>query len=290
MYRLIVGLGYSTIIEILTPFSKYQGLLQKIEQHTIALSDSIKQYYLDNIPENFHDALETYWDTQMYYDSAIEYFNDDSNLDAKQNMIEHIMGVPMRILISKEEEFQGSKLKKVKLITPDSIKNNEINNFFRYTFPITNHIANPGQSCDVYSSWFGHLFENERKITILDPYFFANNGRSSFEKYYLPKIPKESLIEIYCNIYSGDITEADILNLIRNDYSEWNVRVHICQKFHDRFILLSSIQISIGAGLSFLNSCGEITTRCSISISTDSKIELPRVEKVLTQTVCEYSL
>lgn len=282
MYKLIVGLGYSIINEFLNPFSNYPGLLLKIEQHTIALSDSIKQYYRDNIPEFFHDALDTYWDSLMYYDSSIEYFQDDPNFDARQNLIEHIMGVPMRILISKEEEFQGCKMKNVKLITPDSIKNKEINNFYRYTFPISNHIAFPGESCDLYSSWFGHLFENESRISILDPYFFANNGRSSFEKYYLPKISKESLIEIYCNIFSSEISEEDIINLLRHDYADWKMRVHLCEKFHDRFIILSSIQISMSYGVCFMDASGVIK-KSTINISNDSEVPLPRVEKTLYQ-------
>lgn len=281
MYKLAIGVGYSIFEKIIKPFSGHQDLLIKICQHSILLSDSIISYYRENIPDEYEDSLMTYLDSIMNDDSSV-FFKDNTDLDAKQNLIRAVLNDPMNVLVSEKEEFNGYKISGGKLVTPECIDNRVFNNFYRFTFPISNHIANCGERCDLYATWFGHLFENEKRITFIDQYIFADNGRASFEMYYLPKISKDTIIDIYCDLKrSGFNSEEELLKYIQANYSEWKVRVHLCEHMHDRFILLSSIQISISTGVVFMDTCGWLIKPSTINISTDCSVPLPTEIKTL---------
>ena len=284
MYKLSVGLGYSTYELMAKPFSTYSVLSSKIAQHRLILSPSLIDYYLDCAPEDIQDALSTYFDGLLGDDESSMSCEDDPTLDARQNLINFVNGMQTRVLIAQDDEFTQYKLGKMrKLISPQSIINDEFNSFTKYTFPIVNHHANVEAQCDYYSKWFGHLFENEEKITIIDPYLFADNGRASFEKYILPQISHGTRIDVYCELLPNGLTEDNILGLIRNDYSDWDVRVYICSPInnHNRYIFLKSIEITLTTGVCFLHPSGGIRTSCDISISYYKTEYLPTVIKVL---------
>ncbi len=283
MYNLTVGLGSSIIGSIMNPFDD-ANLYPKIKQHRVILSSSLIEYYLSTVPERYRDQLELYFDSIAYNEETSMSFKDIPELDARQNLISFVDKVPMKVLVSQKEEFDSYKLGKVKITTPESIRNNENNAFNRYTFPIVNHVAKASEKCDFYAAWFGHLFENEKNITIIDRYLLAANGRESFEKYYLPRISSGSRIDIYCSFEDSDFSsENEIKDLIKKEYANWNVHVFLCadREFHDRFIILNDIQISLGVGLSFLHPSGSIIKNCTINISKDRKIQTPKAMKVL---------
>lgn len=278
MFKLDIGIGYSIFAEILKPFSIHHKLFDMISQHRIVLSASVVEYYLAQIPSEYEDQFMTYLDSIMADDESSRFFVDDQTIDARQNLINAVATIPMKTLVSFSEEFSNYKLSGIKLITPDNIYSHENNAFNRYTFPIVNHVACVGANCESYSVWLGHLFENEPRITIVDPYIFAENGRKSLEKFYLPQIPAGTEIDVYCEFEkSGFRSESEMISTIRDEYSQWNIHVHLCQSMHDRFILLSSVQISFGSGLIFLNPGGRVTKSCTISVTNDRSIPLPTV-------------
>lgn len=282
MYKLKIGVGYSIFDEKLNPFAGHQDLIPMIRQHRIMLSEAVIEYYQAKIPEEFSDFFMTFLDSIMTDDESSCFFVDDPDKDARQNLIKAVKQTPMRTLITYKEEFGQYNLSGVEVVTPESISNHDDNAFNRYTFPIVNHVAKEGSNCELYASWLEHLFEGEDRIKIIDPYIFSGNGRRSLNKYYLSKIQEGAEIDIYCELYKSDYqSESEMLSAIRNDYSKWNIHVHLCEFMHDRYILLSSAQISFGAGLDFLNCRGRIRKNCTISVTTDREIPMPTVLKTI---------
>ena len=282
MYTLCIGLGYSVFACIMQPFSEYSDLFSRIKQHRIILSNSLVEYYLSLVPDQYEDNLLTFIDSIIGSEELSISFKDDPNLDARQNLINFVLQVPLKTLITDEDEFKAYKLGKVNQITPLSIVTHENNNFNRYTFPITHYIASKGENCLSYSAWFGHLFENESTITIIDQYIFQWSGRESLKKFYLPKISEGTRIDVYCEFDKcGFDSEEELMKMIEEEFSSWDMHVFLCDGMHDRYILLDSIQISLGTGLVFLNRKGTIVKDCNICITNDTSIPFPHVIKCL---------
>lgn len=284
MYRLSVGVGYSMFkLRIENPFSDALDFFNKIKQHRMILSPSIVRYYLENAPDAYSDILMTFIDDISNNDESSISFPDSNIDDAKQNIIDLVKLVPMRVLVSEAEEFKGYSLTKINLTTPESIVEHKNNAFNRYTFPIANMIATKGENCEVFSKWFGHLFENEDTITMIDSYFFNEDTFESFKIYYLPFIMRGANIVVYCaNQYSSELIETKV----NEELSNWNVSVYLSTSLHDRFILLSDLQISIGVGLNFMNPQGVVRKDCSISVTNDRIVPLPDNSKLVFESKC----
>lgn len=194
-------------------------------------------------------------------------------------MLGYVKDNQMRVLLSEKEEFEECSLKKINLITPDQLLNKEKNPLYLYSFPLCNYVAEIGDNCASYSAWFGHLFENENVIDILDRYILSDYGIKCLKKYYFPRIKKGSIVNIYCEIESNE-KEEHIKNVLSESFfQDWDIHVFKCTGMHDRFIQISDIQISIGAGLDFLNMSGSLTKNCTINITRNSKgIPMPEID------------
>lgn len=277
MYKLNIGVGYSIFEAALNPFGSCAGIFQYIDQHRVILNETIINYYFDNIPEAFEDQLDTYINSIIVDDRS--YSSAEKSIDPKQNIIDSVTKVPYRVLLSRVEEFGGYNCNKIDIVTPENIFNSDDNVFNKFTFPLTNYVAKAGSNCGIHAAWFGRLFENEGKIEIVDPYIFSDDGREILKRYVLPQIEEGTNIEIYCFCYTEKenlATEKVIQNMIHGELSGWNIRVHLCSKIHDRFLNLSSLQISLGKGFDFLNLSGEVIEDHIISVSKGKPLPLPR--------------
>ena len=284
MYKLSVGVGYSMFkMSLENPLLDKVGFINKLEQHRIILSPAIINYYKESLPE-YEEQIDGFIDSVIYSEASSHTFPDSNETDAKQNIIDLVKQVPMKTLVSQKEEFEGYSLSKISFVTPDDIIERTNKAFNRYTFPIANLMAKDGDNCESYSKWFGHLFENEERITFLDPYFFDEKTLESFQKYYLPYIKEGTTITIYCN---NQFTDSLINNYVKNELSKWNVQVFLSTSMHDRFILLSDAQISIGVGLNFLHVKGIVRKNCTISVTRDLVVPLPENSILKCDYHCE---
>jgi len=280
MYKLSIGVGSSMFKrKFENLFTDPLDFFSKLSQHRLILSPSIEEYYLSCVPSDYEDVLQQYLSSIDNVDETSHSFADGDSDDIRQFIIDCVKQVKMRTLVSEESEFDGYSLTKVNLVTPKSILEHENNSFNKFTFPITNHIVPEGANCESYSKWFGHLFENEKCITIMDPYLFSDAGLESFNKYYLSQIEENVEIIIYCsfqsNKSSGLVTEKDLSKMVKEKFDKWNVHVYLSPSIHDRYILLSGAQISLGYGLGFLHPSGTTRKSCTISVTTDRIVKLP---------------
>lgn len=96
----------------------------------------------------------------------------------------------------------------------------------------------------------------------------------------MPYIQKGTEINIYCETVDT-CTEAGILAELSDAfYTDWDIHVFICHGMHDRYIQLSNIQISIGAGLDFLHLSGFTKKACTLNITNNkNKFPLPSVDR-----------
>lgn len=256
-------------------------MLDIIEQHKIILSEKIIEYYIDKTDDLHKDIIETYLDSIIYTnDTHIYYEKQSNNFTAIEEMISLVERNPMKVLLSEPEEFLDCNTQKIKLITSQQIIDKEKNALYRYSFPVTNHYIAYGEQCEAYAVWFKHLFEGEKEIEIQDKYILNNHGVKCLKKYYLPYISNGTEINIYCELVDS-CTEQDILDELQDSfYINWNIHVYVCKGMHDRYIQLSTIQISLGAGLDFMHLSGYIKKPCTLNITNNKrKFPLPTIIK-----------
>ena len=280
MIRLSVGVGYSMFKTCFdNPFSDTSSFFSRLKQHRMILSPSIIEYYLSCVPDGYRDYFITWLDDVGGNDETSINFSESDTIDVKQFIIDCVKQVEMRTLVSEESEFEGYSLRKVNLVTPKSIAEHENNAFNKFTFPITNHIVPEGANCEPYSKWFGHLFEDEKTITIIDAHLFSKDNLESLKKFYLSQIEEDTEINIYSSFKSGEFngatTEQDLSLMVKEAFNKWNVNVYMAPSVHDRYILLSGVQISIGYGLGFLHPSGFTRKSCAINVTNDRIISIP---------------
>ena len=283
MYKLNIGVGFSVLKFYYLPHNNKSFLIDIIEQHRIILSDKIIQYYIEKADDIHRDIIETYIDSIVYADDTHVFYTDQpEKISAIEEMILLVEKNPMKVILAEHEEFSSYNTRRIKLITSQQIIDKEMNAIYRYSFPITNHYVGCNENCESYAVWFGHLFEGEKQIEIQDKYILTCNGIECLKRYYLPHIEVGTEINIYCEIVDS-CTEAGVLAELNDAfYTDWDVHVFICQGMHDRYIQLSTIQISIGAGLDFLHLSGLTRKACTINITKNkNKFPLPAVIKQL---------
>lgn len=283
MYKLNIGVGFSILQFYYLPHNNKTFLIDIIEQHRIILSEKIIQYYIEKADDLHKDVIETYIDSIIYADDTHVFYEEQSaKISAIEEMLLLVEKNPMKVVLGEHEEFSAYNTRKIKLITSQQIIDKELNAIYRYSFPITNHYIGRNEKCESYAVWFGHLFEGEEQIEIQDKYILTCNGFECLKKYYLPYIAKGTKINIYCETVDS-CTETGILTELNDAfYADWTVHVFICQGMHDRYIQLSTVQISIGAGLDFLHLSGYTKKNCTLSITrNNNKFPLPNVIKQL---------
>lgn len=275
MYKLNMGVGFSILQFYYLPHNNKSFLIDIIDQHRIILSKKIIQYYIEKADDLHRDVIESYIDSIIYADDTHVFYEEQpENISAIEEMVLLAEKNPARVILGEREEFSAYNIQKIELITAQQIIDKELNSIYRYSFPITNHYIRCNESCKSYAEWFGHLFENERKIEIQDKYILTYHGIRCLKTYYLPHIAKNTEINIYCEIVSP-CTETNILAELSNTfYADWKIHVFVCRGMHDRCIQLSTVQISIGAGLDFLDLSGYTKKACILNI-TKNKINFP---------------
>ena len=93
---------------------------------------------------------------------------------------------------------------------------------------------------------------------------------------------KGAEIDIYCELVDTCTETSIIAELSDAFYADWDIHVFICRGMHDRYIQLSNIQISLGAGLDFLHLSGFTKKACTLNITNNkNKFPLPNVIKQL---------
>lgn len=247
------------------------------------LSEKIIQYYIEKADDLHKEVIETYLDSIIYTDDTHVFYNEQvENTSAIQEMILLVEKNPMTVALGEQEEFSAYNTRKIKLITSQQIIDKELNAIYRYSFPITNHYVRCNENCESYAVWFGHLFEGEKQIEIQDKYILTYNGFKCLKKYYLPHIAKGTELNVYCETVDTCTETSILVELSDAFYADWIVHVFVCSRMHDRYIQLSTVQISIGAGLDFLHLSGQTQKACTLSITKNkNKFPLPTVIKQL---------
>lgn len=274
-----MGVGFSVLQLYYLPHNKKSYLMDVIGQHRVILSEKIINYYMDEAEEVYKEAIETYIDSIAYADDTHVYYNStvDEKISAKDEMIMFVERNPMKILFSEIDEFKAHNTKKVKIVTPKQMLNRENTPLYKYSFPLSNYYAGVDETCEVYATWFGHLFEGETNIEIQDKFIMSQKGIECLKKYYLPYIPKGITVDIYCEMIDG-VTKQDVCSRLKDSFFEdWDIHVYSCRHMHDRYIQLDGLQISVGAGLDFLHLSGKTKKACTINI-TNFKDRLPLPE------------
>lgn len=282
MYKLNLGVGFSIFKLVYLPYNEKTFIIDIIKQHRLILSDKIIGYYEEMAGEENLDIVETFLDTLIYNDEAHIYYKTQSNISAKDEIIRLVEQNPMKVLIAENEEFQHLTINKIKLINSKDIIEKKVNSLFKYSFPIVNYYVSAGENCDSYATWFGHLFENENVIQIIDKYILTEKGINVLKKYYFPKIQHSTSIEIYSECLD-EYDDNMIINMFQDDYfNQWRISIYICTGMHDRYILFRKYQMSIGAGLDFLHCSGVTQRACTINITYgEKKIPLPDIDHLL---------
>lgn len=282
MYKLNLGVGSSILKLVYLPYNEKTFIMDLIKQHKIILSEKIISYYIEMAGEQNAEIVETFIDSLVYTNDSHVFYETDNDDSAQKEIVDLVKRNPMKVLISEVEEFEGIITNKIKLISSKNILNKEDNVFLKYSFPIVNYIIGSDSNCESVATWFGHLFENEEQIQILDKFIMTENGIRVLKKYYFPKIQYKTKVEIYCECLDG-YTDEMIKNIMEDTYFQsWDIQVYICNGMHDRYIQFGHYQISIGAGLDFLHCSGNTKKSCTINITCgDKKIPLPNVERML---------
>lgn len=232
--------------------------------------------------EENSDIVESFLDALIYNDESHVYYKTNSEISAKDELIRLVEQNPMRVLVAEDEEFKDFTINKIKLISSKDIVEKKVNSLFRYSFPIVNYYVDVGEKCESYARWFGHLFENENVIQIIDKYILTKKGIDVLKKYYFPVIQNDTAVEIYSECLD-EYDENMIINMFQDIYfTQWNISIYICTGMHDRYILFGKYQMSIGAGLDFLHISGTTKKACIINITYgEKKIPLPCVDHLL---------
>jgi len=255
-------------------------MMDVVSQHRVILSEKIIEYYLHEADDNYRGVVESYIESIANIDDASVFYasTGDATLSAKKEMISLVERNPMKVLFSEAIEFDGLNLKQVKLITPNQMLDRKRTALLKYTFPVSNYIAEADENCESYATWFGHVLENETNIEIQDRYIMKPAGIEVLKKYYFPHFPRGAEVQIYCELFEG-ITRDDICSAIADPFfSDWVIHVYICNNMHDRFIQVDGIQISIGAGLDFLHLSGKTKKTCTLNITNHrERIPLPEI-------------
>jgi hypothetical protein len=282
MYKLNLGVGFSIFKLVYLPYNDKTFILEIIKQHKLILSDKIINYYLEMAGEENSDIVESFLDALIYNDESHVYYKTNSEISAKDELIRLVEQNPMRVLVAEDEEFKDFTINKIKLISSKDIVEKKVNSLFRYSFPIVNYYVDVGEKCESYARWFGHLFENENVIQIIDKYILTKKGIDVLKKYYFPVIQNDTAVEIYSECLD-EYDENMIINMFQDIYfTQWNISIYICTGMHDRYILFGKYQMSIGAGLDFLHISGTTKKACIINITYgEKKIPLPRVDHLL---------
>lgn len=283
MYKLDIGVGFSILKFYYLPHNDMSFLIDIIQQHRIILSKKIIQYYIEKTDDLYKDIIVTYLDSILYTDATHVFYDEQTeDILAIEEMIMLVEKNPMKIILGEHEEFSAYNIRKIELITSQQIIDKELNTIYKYSFPITNHYIGRNEKCELYAEWFGHLFEGESQIEIQDKYILTRNGIECLRKYYFPYIAKGTEINIYCETVNS-CTETDILTELSDAfYADWDIHVFTCRGMHDRYIQLSTVQISIGAGLDFLHQSGYTRKACTLNITKNRiKFPLPTVIKQL---------
>ncbi len=282
MYKLNLGVGFSIFKLVYLPYNDKTFILEIIKQHKLILSDKIINYYLEMAGEENSDIVESFLDALIYNDESHVYYKTNSEISAKDELIRLVEQNPMRVLVAEDEEFKDFTINKIKLISSKDIVEKKVNSLFRYSFPIVNYYVDVGEKCESYARWFGHLFENENVIQIIDKYILTKKGIDVLKKYYFPVIQNDTAVEIYSECLD-EYDENMIINMFQDIYfTQWNISIYICTGMHDRYILFGKYQMSIGAGLDFLHISGTTKKACIINITYgEKKIPLPCVDHLL---------
>ena len=282
MYKLNFGVGFSIFKLAYLPYNEKTFIIDIIKQHRLILSDKIISYYIEMAGEENSDIVETFLDTLIYNDETHIYYKSENNISAKEELIEFVKQNPMKVLVSEKDEFQDFTLNKINLINSKDIIEKKVNVLFKYSFPIVNYYVGVGEICEGYATWFGHLFENEDVIQIVDKYILTERGVSILKKYYFPKIQHNTAIEIYSECL-GECDDNMIKKMFQDAYfNQWDISIYICRGMHDRYILFGKYQMSIGAGLDFLHYSGVTKKACTINITCgEKKIPLPYIDHLL---------
>lgn len=282
MYKLNLGVGFSIFKLVYLPYNDKTFILEIIKQHKLILSDKIINYYLEMAGEENSDIVESFLDALIYNDESHVYYKTNSEISAKDELIRLVEQNPMRVLVAEDEEFKDFTINKIKLISSKDIVEKKVNSLFRYSFPIVNYYVAVGEKCESYARWFGHLFENENVIQIIDKYILTKKGIDVLKKYYFPVIQNDTAVEIYSECLD-EYDENMIINMFQDIYfTRWNISIYICTGMHDRYILFGKYQMSIGAGLDFLHISGTTKKACIINITYgEKKIPLPYVDHLL---------
>ncbi len=299
MYKLDVGLGFSVIRQAIESFD--MGIItETIAQHRIILTPNIINYYHNQIGSagfagafiKDYIARITNISEKAVYSSSTQNYND-----AKEEIIELVMGTPLKILISDEEEFADYKIKKIDLTTINDIKNKDFDHQFNwYVFPLSK-TAEQDEECNKYIKWLRRLFMNERVITIVDPYLMAKFNLRCFLESILPTIPMETEIRLYSSMkYSTYLCNDTITGKkIEKDYhveaeriiselneSNRNISINWCSgKNHDRYIVLSNCEINMSNSLIVLQKDGCFSTSCLFTVNKEKRKLPVTIEQAL---------
>lgn len=280
MYKLNIGVGFSVLQLYYLPHNDKSFLIDIVNQHKIILSEKIIKYYINETDELYQDVMQTFFDSILYSDETHKCYKSiaDKNITAKDEIIMFVKNNPMKILFSDEEEFEKYNLKGIRMVTPKQMIDRDKTPLLKYSFPVSNYYVGIDEDCDVYATWFGHLFEHEKSIEIQDKYIMSPKGVACLKKYYFPNIDKGSKVDIYCEV-ADDSAKRDICDMLANDFfDDWDISVYACRHMHDRYIQLNQIQISVGAGLDFLHLSGKTKKPCTLNITNyTTRLPLPEI-------------
>ena len=183
----------------------------------------------------------------------------------------------MKFLLGEKRDISPCSGKGINLISPSEIVSGTDTLLSKkYIFPLVQHFET-NCLCENIAKWFKVLFENEKKIIIIDKYILNTNAIKSLGKYYLPNIDGKTEIEIYC-LKEQDCSDNEIQSKANDScFDNRSVKIFYSNKMeHDRFIILSDIYISIGAGIDFLQENGKVKS-CTVSIQWNQKNNCPSI-------------
>ena len=250
MIKLTVAVTPEALSKTIIDSWEYSTAIDRIKQHKILFTDSIKREY-----EKFFKESDNLFFYEKWFQkwSSVESFvyQDVIEEDFAHEVVSQMKKIPYHIVIVDEcSEVARDGIKKLKL---DDINNkSKQNEFSIYCLPV-NRIIREGTSINELKEWLTNILQGEERINIIDGYILDNDENYKLLKeFYLPMMSSAEKIFIY---YYGDKTNQDtIISPMKKQYKDRVVlKGSDPRDFHDRYIYNQNFGIQIGVGLDFVD-------------------------------------
>lgn len=274
MKKIVIGLCPTVVKLRCSPYDDKNYVFRVIKQHKVAVCSKLVEYYLEGVPDEYHDCINSFFDSIIGDDEQSYTIRIDSTQNIIEELIKQIRCIKHATFIS-DLEKNNKMFRGVEFLSPLSIvkedKAYKDSYLFKCTVPLTNWFIPKDSPNAPIIEWFEDVFYGEETIVIHDQYVFNQNGLRAIDKHYAGIFPtKLKKLCFYGSLSASKQTKEGVIrHFSSSKYSGWVIQLFDCNEFHPRCIQVGELLISVDAGIDFLGKHDRTEKGCRISISYD---------------------